>query len=421
PTPVSELRSRFCHATDLEVLEHCMGINRIRMGSHQNPAVKDARDIADQLAPHTILLCVDTEHYTLNSDEMTEVGIAVMKRQHAAPISEADNYGDHGENLMKQANFCFYRFREKAHLPTTNAASLGPAGNRFGEARFVTFADARNHLRQIFVQPITNVRGLQRYNHPIVIMGHAVGHDREHLNGKDLGFHPDAVGTVVRYIDTQQVVRDTKRWKHPDNDIGLPKLVAALGFEHTDAHSAANDIGRTLMCAVLLAIPLNARRGCKRTADQVSNDFEHWSRNTFVGIGGTREYCCKCGSDHHMDSKCSATGMRCNNCINRGFDQQATTHISMHCPWVCDEVAAERLAWFADQPSHDEEKYKLTKARFSSRLQRFSHNAPRIPPEAPDEIAARRVWYDNERNVQRRSRIEYKIKPFVWWKRSYQS
>ncbi|KAH7066501.1 hypothetical protein FB567DRAFT_409352, partial [Paraphoma chrysanthemicola] len=411
PSPYGELKARFRRAGHLEVLKHCMGIERLQFDRDPNPDVDAARNVANQLAAHTILICIDTEHWTLNSDEMTELGIAVVKTDDVAPISQAREFGDHGENLMKQSKFYFYRFREKAHLPTTNAASRGPEGNRFGEARFVTFAQGRACLNRLFMQRITKVPALRNFNHPIVVMGHAIGHDKDHLNGKDLGFNTDATGTVIRYIDTQIVTQEKGYWLDDQNKIGLDKLVAALGFEHTDAHTAANDIGRTLICGVLLAIPPTARKGCSQTVEQVTRDFEHWSRNTFVGQDGTVKYCSKCGNDQHNSDECTTSAMSCNHCVSRGLYHDAATHISMHCPWVRDEVSAERGAWFDGQPPRIVG--RGPKERFHSRLQPLSGGAALIPPETQEEITERRAWYDN----QKASGVE--IKPFISWRRSF--
>lgn len=412
-SPFLELGKRFSNekVNDIGVLRHCLGLYQLPFEPSNDQNVTNARIIANQLAAHTIIICLDTEHYTLNSDEMTEIGVAVLHTQDLLQISQAENFGDHGENVLKQAKFHFFRIREKTHLPTTNVHSRGAEGNRFGYERFVTFQQARDFLRRLLVHTITNVNDLQGYNCPVVVLGHSVTHDRDHLNGKDLAFDIDALGTVIRYIDTQEIVRNTGNWWNDVGEIGLTSLVTKLGFQHRDCHTACNDVGRTIICAVLLALPKKARTGCARTTQQVANDLETYSRTNFVAMGGTVLYCSRCGSTQHKAIACQANSLRCNECVSRGLVQSSTSHITLHCPVVRDEVAAERLAWYAGQPRE-----WMPKHPFSSRnrLQTFSPNAPRISATTQEEATARRQWYDSQRgfNVQ--------IKPFVWFRRSFQ-
>jgi hypothetical protein len=349
-TPFAELKERFSRAADLQVVHHCLGFNRLAFEHSNDQSISYARAIADQLAAHTVVLCFDTEHYTLNSDEMTEIGVTILHTQDVLPNARAGNYGDHGDNLMRQIKFHLLRLREKSHLPTTNTQSRGPAGNRFGYERFVTFEQARALLRQLLVQPITGINGLQGYNCPIVVLGHSIAHDRDHLYGKDLALNLDAIGTPIRYIDTQEIVRNNGNWWNNNEDISLGNLVQKLGFLHTDSHTACNDAARTMMCAILLALPQSAKTSCTRSTQQVASELETFSRANFVPLGGSTRYCCKCGSTQHMPELCQANTLQCHECVSRGLDHLATTHIALHCPVVRDEVAAERIEWYAGQP-----------------------------------------------------------------------
>jgi hypothetical protein len=413
PTPFGELKALFEDKekyNDLQVLRHCIGHNRIRPERSDNSDINQARSVADQLAEHIVLVCIDTEHWTMNSDEMTEIGVAVMDSRDVRSFTEAKDFGDHGENLMRQAKFHFFRLREKAHLHTTNAASKGPAGNRFGEVRFVSFAQARTYLRQLMNKPIENVKALRGYNRPVIVLGHSIGHDRDHLNGKDLDLSVSRIDTIIRYIDTQVITNEAGHWWNSRDPIGLHTLVKKLGFEHADSHTAANDVGRTLMSAILLALPKEARTGCSRGINQVASDLESYTRNTFHGMGGTREYCCNCGSIEHMHKKCDKLGrLSCNECVSRGLMFSSTNHITKHCPIVRDEVAAERLAWYAGQGEW------APKYPFSSRnrLQTYDEFPTPPLPATNEEITARRKWYDGQRNSA-------ELKPFVWYGRSFE-
>jgi hypothetical protein len=402
---------------DLEVLRHCIGLETIHTEPSDDRDVANVRSIADQLAEHMLVVCIDTEHYTLNSDEMTEIGVAIMPVHEVRELSQAKQFGDHGLNLMEQAKFHFWRLREKAHLHTTNVNSRGPAGNRFGEVRFISFEQAREYLRKIMKQPIENVKGLEGYNHPVVILGHSIAHDREHLNGKDLDLSVTRLDTIIRYIDTQTMTTEAGYWWGSRDPIGLRTLVEKFEFTHSDSHTAANDVGRTLICAFLLALSPNheARTGCTRTINQAAVSLEVHSRITFEPMGGTPDYCCNCGSTKHMGDACPRVGkLRCDGCVSRGLMALSTTHIKRHCPIVRDEVAAERLAWYAGQPKEWAPKYPFTS---KSRLKTYEEfPVPGVlKPATQEEITERRTWYD-----QGRRGSDGKLLPFVWKGRSFE-
>jgi hypothetical protein len=407
--------------TDLRVLRHCLGLDPITTKPCQNIEIAGWRTVADELLQQLIVVCIDTEHWTLNSDEMTEIGLAVLRTHDVLPIARARNFGDHGFNLMEQAKFHFFRLREKAHLDTVNERSRGPEGNSFGEVRFVTFAEARDILRDLMVKPIDNVNGLRGYNHPIIILGQSIGHDRQHFNGKDLGFDLDALGTVVRYIDTQQIAVDAKFWFSPKgNPIGLRDLVKKLEFEHTNSHTAANDAARTLVAGILMAIPREARYDCRRNTQKVVYDLEASSRANFESLGGVAEYCCECGETGHTcgpgfssEPRCARNHpIRCEECVSRGLDQWATTHIALHCNIVTDEVSKERLTWYADQPKEWKPKHPFSSR---DRLQTFAPNAPQVIPPSDEEVAARRKWYDDQKGSPNAT------EPFVWEGRRFEN
>jgi hypothetical protein len=413
-TPFEKIKNRFAQHNDLEVLSHCLGIKTIHMDPTNDTVSNQTRKIANKLAEHTVVICIDTEHWTLNSDEMTEIGITMLHTQDVLEISRTEDFGDHGFNILEQATFHFFRLSEKTHLPTSNFKSRGPEGNSFGHIRFVTFAEARTILKDLLVQPITDVDALCGHNCPIVVLGHSVGHDREHLNGKDLGFDMDTLGTVARVIDTQKITIDGKHWFGSKDPIGLRTLVQKLEFHHTNSHTAANDAARTFIAGVLMTIPKEARQGCRYNTQTVVHDLEKSSRENFIPLGGVKQYCCLCGDVGHMaDVNCKKYGrtLKCDQCISRGLDMKSRFHIELHCPVIRDEVAAERLAWYAGQVKEWKPKYPFVSR---SRLQAFAPGAPKPAAATEEEVAVRRKWYDDQNKA-----IE-PLKPFVWKGRSFE-
>ncbi|KAF1912143.1 hypothetical protein BDU57DRAFT_523534 [Ampelomyces quisqualis] len=263
------------------------------------------------------------------------------------------------------------------------------------------------------VQPITNVKGLQGHNRPIIVLGHSILHDKISLNGKDLDFDIEALNTVVREIDTQQIARDAGHWVNSKGPIGLKTLVQKLGFHHSDSHTAANDVGRTMMCAVLMGLPKEARLGNNIPIQKVAHTIEQHARNHFKALGGVKKYCHHCASVYHMGEDCVAIGrLRCKECVSRGLYPLSTFHVAAHCPIVRDEVAIERLAWYAGQPKEWQPKYPF----FSrDRLQIFARNAAKAMPPTAEEITARRQWYAKQDGSER------PLKPFIWHRRSFKN
>jgi hypothetical protein len=396
------LKTRFEGVNDLAIFRHCLGIQRIARIPH----------VASGIANYTIVVCIDTEHWTLNSDEMTELGVGTIATQDVLSLSRSQNIGEHGENLMRQAQFYLFRLKEKVHLKTSNENSRGPLGNRFGQARFASFSEMRTILKnEFFVKPIVGEQSLVNYHHPIIVLGHALGHDTDHLNGKDLGFDVSTIGTIVRYIDTQEIAKQCGVWRNTPDKIGLSKLVGKLGVQHTDPHTAANDVARTMISAILLTIPIAAMFNCARSPNEVALDLETYTQTNFVSVGGDVNYCGKCASTAHIDEDCLAKGLICTECVSRGLTARATTHIALHCPTVRDEVRHERLRWFSDQ--HD----RKPKDPFSStnRLQAFGPNAPVATPSSQAEVIARRRHYSIQRGINTPS------VPFVWRGRFWQA
>jgi hypothetical protein len=329
------LEACFKTASDIEVLRHMMGVERI----------PNIPPIADGLANHAKLVCLDCEHWSNNTDETTEVGFANAKRTDLLRVVAKGDLGDHGQHLLEQVSFALLRIAENSHLPCQNPVSQGVNGNRFGRGRFVSFAEARDVMTSVFKQPLNNIDGLGYVNHPIVVLGQDIGHDKNNLANKSVRFDIDSMGTVVRWIDTQILARDVGYWLKPKNEqIGLARLVESLWFEHSDPHTACNDAARTLISAFQLALKDDAcKKGCKKSMLQVATEVEAFSVDNFTPIGGVEAYCWRCGVAGHMKEACVATGLFCEECAKNGCVlSEAEEHVTMHCLCIANEKALQR-------------------------------------------------------------------------------
>jgi hypothetical protein len=327
--------------------------------------------ICQELARWTIMVCLDLEHWTDNTDHTTEVGMVLTSSSKSQAIIASGHLGDHGQNMLQESRYYFYRLEENSHM-VSNISRKG--GSSFGQERYVAIQDMQTILRGVFNQRITGVAGLENCNRPIILLGHAVSHDVKNLREKTVAFDIDAQGTVVKTIDTQQMARDAAIWTHPTNNIGLRKLIKDLDFEHgDDAHSAGNDASRTHICAVQillnyakapprnLAMAKRAKDNASKSMQEIEKEVAEHSReeDNYHSLGGRPDYCRICGATTHMADDCRVSNQQqctyCETMANRARntnDQTAynrcrintTMHTTKHCPFKAGQDAIDRRA-----------------------------------------------------------------------------
>jgi hypothetical protein len=113
PSPTQRLlalRNSLGRANDLDVLRHCLGLQQ----------TLNIDPIARQIAEYTVIVSIDAEHWSGNTLEMTELGLCTIARQDLLQIVQAQNFGEHGENVSRAAKFFFFRMLQKSHLQPTN-------------------------------------------------------------------------------------------------------------------------------------------------------------------------------------------------------------------------------------------------------------------------------------------------------------
>ncbi|RMZ68821.1 qde-2-interacting [Pyrenophora seminiperda CCB06] len=398
---LSALSKCFEKSSDLDVLLHCIG----------GPRVPGIPRIADNIADHIIVICIDCEHWSENTDKTTEVGIATFARQDVLPLVARNEFGDHGENLIKQVKFYLFRTIENVHLPCRNSRSRGVDGNRFGRARFATFEQCRQILHSLFFQSMRGLAGSQGY-HPVVVLGQDVSHDRQNLKEKEIDF--DIGPNVVRIIDTQVLVRDRQYWVADNSmQIGLSLLVRELWFEHSDPHTAANDAARTLISAFQIALGGHeCKLKAKKTLLEVATGVEEYSVRNFRPIGGVAQYCWRCGETGHMIVSCQARHLRCERCREKGrVVRRGEEHVSQHCVAYADEVAQERrvaneerkrlrtqnLRRVSEDPGRPARPTPSRRASTGSDNQVPSNARPAVPPTPVGELPSFQGISDEEK------------------------
>ncbi|KAF2848633.1 hypothetical protein T440DRAFT_500301 [Plenodomus tracheiphilus IPT5] len=368
---MSDLRDFYAPQPLRAILQSTLGLAHLPGTTGRNAA----------LIEHAVVIGIDTEAWTRNTNEMTEIGLAVYERKDMVEVhnrnkiweqrhdftrSGTNHLGPFGEELLKKIAFYHLRIVENAHLKTNAKWMKGAEGNRFGHSRFVTFAEARDILDTLFDQPIVSSNPeLHGCKKPIILVGHAISHDR--LNCKDHGLEYDWFkhGTIVKEVDTQPLAKATGTWfdaSAPNNDVGLETLTRTLGFEHEDPHTACNDAARTVIAAIQMALPMACKDRWWKTVQEVALDIEKSSRNVAVPSWGTAFYCMRCGGRDHEDkeAKRCTIPVHCKACAqhdgvqdkenNEGYwysegqDKKFEPHWATHIEECCQHIA-EYNAW----------------------------------------------------------------------------
>lgn len=282
---VEALRSALQSFSEVKILQESLAFNREPDSSIPT--------IARPLFRYIKLVSIDTEAFTKNTDQLTELGFVQIRYDQAFQLK--GQVGEHGHQLLDLLRFLHFRIVEHAHLESYPEGSLdtsnpdgprGPKGNLFGNTKWTTFQELRAILHRLINKPITGVDELEGCLEPVVLVGHDLGHDIAHAAKSGLQFDLASQPSVVAQVDTQILARKVGL-RNPtikstvSYQISLKNLTQVLGFKHDQLHTACNDASRTLICAINMVLrkvhknPENPR--C--TLQEVVKQLEVKSRN----------------------------------------------------------------------------------------------------------------------------------------------
>lgn len=105
-------------------------------------------------------------------------------------------------------------------------------------------------LADIFTNPIPGVVSPTTTPRKVIIVGHGLKNDTDYL--QTLGFSLAVYSNVVSKMDTQTLGGGTKKAQ-----VGLEKLLLALGVHATNLHNAGNDAAYTLQALLLIGYQYN--------------------------------------------------------------------------------------------------------------------------------------------------------------------
>lgn len=347
-----------------------------------------------------VLVSLDLEHWSRNTTNTTEVGLSIFNSRDLRRVVASLALGPHGEHLLQTGRFYHFRISQNTHMIKDARTPGAKVGGVFGQTRFASQGKMNAILDRLFHQPIQGVPELQGCYRPIVVLGHDISHDLKNLRENSIRFDLNAADHVVKFIDTQRLVRDTGEWMPPvrSNNIGLRKLIESYNFSHDGAHDAAVDAARTAVCAIQILLKHfaksdahiwndchKAKTDTSKSMQQVASDLEVYSRNNFVEIGGSVLYCSTCGSTAHMEVSCPNIGsLHCGYCAFQNRPTEASTHVEMHCTWRADQGAAQKRV--DDQIAKRARTVKAQRPRGGHLSGRGNHHRPLDPSRGDDNL-----------------------------------
>ncbi|KAF2649766.1 hypothetical protein K491DRAFT_566932, partial [Lophiostoma macrostomum CBS 122681] len=237
------------------------------------------------LMGHMIVNAIDCESHEYNHDKLTEIGLAAFESKDLRKLrfDGKQDIGPFAENLLSQVYFYHYRLKPNAHLLNKHFCPGDPTKNRFGQTRFVSVQEAQTALKDAFQWPIDPAKPEFGFC-PVIFLGHALSNDTQML-ADSLNFSASVFGTVVRFIDTQNLAKSTGVYTGRQQ-IGLRSLCNHHDFAFRDSHTAGNDTAYTMINAVFMALaneifPNVANPDVlptEKSAQDVVDTIEKWSQ-----------------------------------------------------------------------------------------------------------------------------------------------
>ncbi|KAG9187577.1 hypothetical protein G6011_05448 [Alternaria panax] len=193
---------------------------------------------------YAAVVCIDAEWWMKEPKPTTELGIAELMEKSMHPAV-------HAENFLSGIQVAHARVIEYAHLKNNFPGAGDPENFHFGKTKFVTLEEAKQVLIRTFAQQNEDASEIDLQ--PIIVVGHAVENDFDHLQDA-FGVDLRSYGSIVKVVDTQVMAQELDIQGPRGPAIGLKDLLAHFNVEIPDLHTAGNDAAATVMAAVLLTL-----------------------------------------------------------------------------------------------------------------------------------------------------------------------
>jgi hypothetical protein len=309
------LTASLTHMSGAAVLAHFMGFPMRNMPEALNDAA---------------VVCLDAEWWEKKPHPTTELGVSEMMLKGLKPSA-------HAENLLMGILTAHARIAPHAHLRNTFKGAGDPDYFSFGTTKFVTVEEAK----QVLVDTFNRIRPSDGVRQPIILVGHAVENEFDHLQ-KSFGVNLLSYGSIVKVIDTQIMAAQAGIFSSRGPNIGLGDLLLHFNIHMPNLHTAGNDAAATLMAAVLTAgkgvIYPFAMGNIPAIVDgirmsDVMQRVMDVRKSLPPPVWGTTVYCVRCGRDNHVRAQCVAK-VNCTICRDSGvvkLFKAHTTHDTSKC------------------------------------------------------------------------------------------
>lgn len=200
-----------------------------------------------QFDSDVVFLAVDVEAFERAQDKITEIGISKLDTRDL--VSRAP--GPDGAAWVQQIRTRHFRIQEHAKLINKAFVKGCPDRFDFGSSEWLPLKSASTSLTSLFRIPSSFTAASPAVPESstfrkIVLVGHGLSGDTGYL--KALNFSPFAAGTVISTVDTLKLSGPKT------NQLGLKRLLTALGVQPMHLHNAGNDAHYTMQALVQLAV-----------------------------------------------------------------------------------------------------------------------------------------------------------------------
>ncbi|OQN97773.1 hypothetical protein B0A48_16094 [Cryoendolithus antarcticus] len=198
-----------------------------------------------------VFVCIDCEAWEFDSQEVTEIGVAVLDprdlRGSQPGVSEpALVYNE----ILTKLKHAHYRPVEYALLGNKRHVPGCPEAFGFGTSTWIRLGDGAKTLQRIFDDPARLLEAADFAtdfafeNRSIIFVAHGPGGDIVFMN--TLGFDLKKVQNIAAHVDTEKAV--------VKNIGGLVTLLASVEINPVNLHNAGNDAAYTLQAMIKAAV-----------------------------------------------------------------------------------------------------------------------------------------------------------------------
>ncbi|KAJ0109196.1 hypothetical protein J7T55_009527 [Diaporthe amygdali] len=189
---------------------------------------------------HVVFVCFDIETYEKTPGLVTELGFAILDTQKLVDVSP----GAGARNWFDLIQGRHIRIKEYSYMRNTEYVDGCPDSFMFGNSEFVPLTEVLGVVEDI-MSPKLDSGELRK----VVVVGHDVKQDIQHLNTLDFDVH--AMENLLEVIDNQSLHQHRSKFY---NGQSLCAILAGLDISYRFLHNAGNDAVYTLQSLLCLAV-----------------------------------------------------------------------------------------------------------------------------------------------------------------------